>query len=44
MDLNIFSNFLNCGRMSLMFKYLGVRIGGNHRKMEFWGPIIHITI
>ena len=41
MDLNIFSNCLNCGRMPLTFKYLGVRIGGNHRKVEFWRPIIH---
>jgi len=41
MDLNIFSNCLNCGRMSFPFDYLGVRIGGNHKMLEFWRPIIH---
>jgi len=35
MDLNIFSNCLNCGRMELSFKYLEIRIGGNPRKIEF---------
>jgi len=41
MDLNIFSNCLKCGRMDLPFKYLGIRIGGNPRKIKFWYPIIH---
>jgi len=41
MDLNIFSNCLNCGKMSFLFKYLGVRIGENHRKLEFWRLVIH---
>jgi len=41
MDLNIFfSNCLNYDRMSLLFKYLGIRVGGNPRKVEFWDPII----
>jgi len=41
MDLNIFSNCLNCDRMVLPFKYLEITIGGNHRRVEFWKPIIH---
>jgi len=41
MDMNIFSNSLNCGSMTLPFVYLGIRIGGNQRKMDFWNPIIH---
>jgi len=40
-DLNIFSKCLNCGRMAIPFNYLGVRIGGNPRKEEFWKPIIY---
>ena len=41
MDLNIFSNCLNCSKMDLPFKYLGIRIRGNPRKNEFLNPIIH---
>ena len=41
MDLSIFSNCLNCGRMRLLFTYLGITIGGNHRTVEFWNPVIH---
>ena len=41
LDLSIFSNCLNCGRMRLPFTYLGITIGGNHRKVEFWNLIIH---
>ena len=33
MDLTNFSNCLNCGRMSLPFKYLGIRIGENSKKV-----------
>ena len=39
-DLNIFLKCLNCGRMEFPFKYLGMRIGGNPRREEFWRPII----
>jgi len=41
LDLNIFFNTLDCGRMRLPFTYLGMTIGGNHRKNEFLNPIIH---
>jgi len=40
LDLNIFSNTLNCGRTRIPFTYLGITIYGNHRKKEFWNPII----
>ena len=40
-DLNIFSKCLNNGRMNFSFKYLGMRIGGNPKREEFWRPIIH---
>jgi len=33
-NLNIFSDCLNCGRMMFPFKYLGVQIGGNPRRNE----------
>jgi len=39
-DLSIFSNCLNNGIMRLPFTYLGIQISGNHRKVEFWNPII----
>ena len=41
LDLNIFSDTLNCGRMRISFTYLGITIDGNHKKKEFWNPIIH---
>lgn len=40
-NTNILSKCLNCGRMEFPFKYLGLRIGGNPRKVEFWKPIIY---
>jgi len=41
MDLNIFSNCLNCSKNDLLFMYLEIRIRENPRKIEFWIPIIH---
>jgi len=40
LDNLVFSRCLNCRQMSLPFKYLGMTIGGNSRKTEFWNPII----
>jgi len=37
----IFSKYFNCSRMTFSFKYLGVSIGENPRKVEFWRLIIH---
>ncbi|GKV27402.1 hypothetical protein SLEP1_g36575 [Rubroshorea leprosula] len=31
---------LNCRRGPLPFKYLGIPIGGNHRRLTFWRPLI----
>jgi len=39
--MTIFSKCLNCSRILFPFKYLGVSIGGNPRKVEFWRPIVH---
>jgi len=40
-DMNIFSKCLNCSSMYFPFKYLGISIGENPRKVNFWRPIIH---
>ena len=40
MDLSIFSNCINFSVMHLPFKYLGLIIGGNHRFVSFWKPIV----
>ena len=34
-DSVVFSNCLNSGRMVFPFKYLGMSIGGNPRRVEF---------
>ena len=40
LDMIFFSKCLNCRQMALPFKYLGVTIGGNPRRVVFWNPII----
>jgi len=40
LDKFLFSKCLNCRQMDLPFKYLGMVVGGNHRRVEFWNPII----
>ena len=40
-DMIIFSKWLNCGSMYFSFKYLGISIGGNLKKVDFWRPIIN---
>jgi len=39
-DKLVFSKCLNCRQIELPFKYLGMLIGGNPRRIEFWNPII----
>jgi len=34
-NLRVWAKCLNCRRMSLLFKYLGMKIGGNPRKRFF---------
>jgi len=36
----MYSKCLNCRQMDLPFKYLGMTIGGNPRRFEFWDPIV----
>ena len=34
-DLSIFAGCLNCSKMHLPFKYLGLFVGGNHKRVSF---------
>jgi len=40
LDKFLFSKCLNCRQMDLPFKYLGMIIGGNPKRFEFWNPIV----
>jgi len=35
-----FSAILNCSIMKVPFKYLGIPVGANHRRIEFWQDMI----
>lgn len=35
-QLLVFTDVLNCTQMFVPFKYLGLQVGGNPRKREFW--------
>ena len=35
-----FSTILNCNIMKVPFKYLGIPVGANHRRIEFWQDMI----
>ena len=35
------SNILNYGLMNVPFKYLGVCVGGNLRRKQFWEPVVN---
>jgi len=37
---NRFVAVLKCNIMALSFPYLGVNIGGNHRRKEFWEGMV----
>jgi len=43
MDKLLFSNCLNCDRMDMPFKCLGMNIGENPRFVAFWMPVIDKT-
>ncbi|CAK8534491.1 unnamed protein product [Lathyrus sativus] len=34
------TRFLSCKQGRFMFPFLGLTIGGNHRRVEFWKPVI----
>ena len=38
--MSTYAKTLNCNIMSLPFPYLGVQVGGNPRKKQFWEPVI----
>jgi len=40
LDKLVYSKCLNCRQMELPFKYLGMTIGGNSRRPEFWNHIV----
>jgi len=35
-----YSKILNCTQMGVPFKYLGLEVGGNPRKKQFWEPVL----
>jgi len=35
-----FANTLNCTHMEISFKYLGLMVGGNPRRKQFWSPLV----
>jgi len=40
LDKIMYSKCLNCRQMEIPFKYLGMMIGGNPRRIVFWNPIV----
>ena len=36
-----FTKILNCTQMGIPFKYLGIEVGGNPRKKQFWEPVLN---
>ena len=37
---DLYAKSLNCSLIRVPFKYLGVIVGGNQRKKQFWEPIL----
>ena len=35
-----FATVLNCATMKTLFKYLGMPVGGNHRRSKFWEEVV----
>lgn len=40
-NLECYSKCLNCNLMMIPFKYMGIEVGSNLRKKEFWEPIVN---
>lgn len=38
---NRYASLLNCKVMKAPFTYLGLPVGGNSRRMEFWDPVVN---
>ena len=39
-SLETYMKTLNCGEMQVPFKYLGLQVGGNPRRAQFWDPVV----
>jgi len=39
-SLELYARTLNCGVMQIPFKYLGMQVGGNPRRRQFWEPVM----
>ena len=39
--LETYAKTLNCNTMRIPFKYLGLEVGGNPRKVQFWEPVVN---
>jgi len=39
-SLETYARSLNCGAMQIPFKYLGLQVGGNPRRTQFWDPVV----
>jgi len=39
-SLETYARSLNCGLMQVPFKYLGLKVGGNPRRTQFWEPVV----
>jgi len=38
--MSTYAKTLNYNTMKLPFQYLGVKVGGNPRKKQFWEPVV----
>lgn len=39
-QLQVYAHMLNCSQMLIPFKYIGIKVGGNPRKKEFWKEVV----
>lgn len=40
-SLSAVASFINCRTCKLPFTFLGISVGGNHRNMAFWNPVVN---
>ena len=40
-NMACYTKTLNCAQMGILFKYLGLEVGGNPRKKKFWDPMVN---
>ena len=39
-SLETYARSFNCGVMQVPFKYMGLKVGGNPRRTQFWDPVV----